>query len=91
MLEKSNTLILPSTPPKNPIIAAVLSALIPGLGQVYLKQVLKGLAIVGGNVVMVIASMGLANIFIWVAAVIDAYKIGNKLQKGTPVQKWEFF
>ena len=43
----STTQIQPSDPPKNPIIAAVLSfLLLGGVGQIYLGQTKKGVIII---------------------------------------------
>ena len=37
---------------KNPLIAIILSALLPGLGQIYNAQVAKGLFLIGFNMVI---------------------------------------
>lgn len=84
-------MISPSQPPKNPAVATILSCLIAGVGQMYLGQVLKGLVILLGGVVLAIITGGLAGIPIWIAAMVDAYMIGKKLESGQSVGEWEFF
>jgi len=37
---------------KNPILAIILSALLPGLGQIYNSQYLKGLFFIGFNMII---------------------------------------
>ncbi len=37
---------------KNPVIALLLSGILPGLGQIYNTQILKGLVLVGVNIVI---------------------------------------
>ena len=37
---------------KNPVIALILSALLPGLGQLYIRKFTKGFFLIGFNVVI---------------------------------------
>ncbi len=74
---------------KNAIIAAVLSFFLPGLGQVYLGQMWKGLAIFGATIFSV--EFIIVPAIIAIVATIDAYMIGNKLRAGYMVDEWEFF
>lgn len=87
----NDELIYPSPSPKSPILAALLSFLIPGLGQVYLKQTMKGLALLGGSIAAGILSVGVGGVVIWVVGIVDSYMIGKKLRDGKPVRQWEFF
>jgi len=77
--------------PKSPGTATLLSCLIPGLGQIYLGQLWKGIAIIIGQVILSIISGGVLSIPIWIAVMIDAYRIGTKLNQGKVVSEWEFF
>lgn len=81
--------ILPSG--KSASTATILSCLITGVGQMYLGQVAKGVAILLGGMVVSGVTCGFAAPVIWVVAMIDAYKIGKKLEAGQPVGEWEFF
>ena len=65
------------------VLAVILSCLIPGIGQIYLGQTLKGVLILVGT--FVTGPVG------WVIAMIDAYLIGKKLESGKSVGEWEFF
>jgi len=80
--------IMPSSPPKDPIIALVLSALLGGgAGQIYLGQTVKGIVLIVATVV----SCGILGIIAVPLGAIDAYLIAKKLQEGNPVDDWEFF
>jgi len=86
---QSTTTIQPSNPPKDPIIAAVLSAIVlGGVGQLYLGQQKKGIILIVASVVLWCVGFG------WVVQLVgayDAYVIGNKLKAGQPVGDMEFF
>ncbi len=86
---QSTTQIAPSNPPKDPIIAAVLSLLLlGGVGQMYLGQTKKGVIILVATIVL--ACVGVGALIPFVGAY-DAYVIGNKLKEGKPVGDMEFF
>lgn len=65
-------------PPKNPGVAAVLSFLWPGLGQIYNGQILKAIVFIVVQVVNVLLAFVLigflTGFIIWVWSVVDAYK-----------------
>jgi TM2 domain-containing membrane protein YozV len=85
---QSTTQIQPSNPPKDPIIAAVLSLLLGGVGQLYLGQQKKGIILIVATIVLYCVALG------WVVQLVgayDAYVIGNKLKNGQPVGDMEFF
>jgi TM2 domain-containing membrane protein YozV len=85
---QSTSQIQPSSPPKDPIIAAVLSLLLGGVGQLYLGQQKKGIILIVATVVLYCIALG------WVVQLVgayDAYVIGNKLKNGQPVGDMEFF
>jgi TM2 domain-containing membrane protein YozV len=86
---QSTTQIQPSNPPKDPIIAAVLSLfLLGGVGQLYLGQQKKGIILIVASIVLYCLALG------WVVQLLgayDAYVIGTKLKNGQPVGDMEFF
>ena len=76
--------------PKSPILAAILSFLIIGLGQVYLGLIKKGiilfvLAIVAGILTLVLVGWILW-LIIWLYAIYDAYNSANKMNMGIGVK-----
>jgi len=84
--------IQPSNPPKDPIIAAVLSALIlGGVGQLYLGQQKKGIILIVVSCVAWCLSVGTLGWIIQLIGAYDAYVIGNKLKAGQSVGDMEFF
>jgi TM2 domain-containing membrane protein YozV len=85
---QSTTQIQPASPPKDPIIAAVLSLLLGGVGQMYLGQTKKGIILIVATVVLYCLALG------WVVQLVgayDAYVIGTKLKNGQAVGDMEFF
>lgn len=82
---------IPPDTSKSPGLAVVLSLLVSGLGQMYLGQVKKGLAIlIGGMFLSAITFMVLSPV-IWIVAAVDAYHIASKLTAGRSVDEWEWF
>ena len=71
----------------NPFLALILSAVLPGLGQIYNQEQEKGWVIFGCCAVLGIAtywlsgfnalSAALALLLIWLSAIIDAYKVAK--------------
>ena len=74
----------------NPGLAAILSFLICGLGQIYLGLVKKGLilliaAIISGFLTIIL--IGWVTFFIvWIYSIYDAYKSAQKIQSGIAVE-----
>jgi len=72
------------TPPrdqKNPLIAGAFSAVLPGLGQVYNGQAVKGFA------VFILFLVGLAfllvpGLIVWFYGIYDAYRVAGKMNTG---------
>ena len=82
-------MIQPSSPPKSPVLALVLSLLLlGGAGQIYLGQVTKGIVLIVATLLLSCIGIG---IIVWIVGIIDAYMIGQKLERGEPVEEWEFF
>jgi len=90
-----STMVSPSG--KSPLAAALLSFfLFGGIGQIYLGQTTKGLAILGAYFVSacLLSFIGVGFILALLIAVVgavDAYQIGMRLQNGESVAAWKFF
>lgn len=85
-------LILPSNPPKDPLLMGILSGcLIAGLGQMVLGQVTKGVMILIGSMVVAVLTAGISIFVTWPLGGIDAYLIAKKLKNGQSVGEWECF
>lgn len=70
----------------NPALAAILSAFLPGVGQMMAGQGVKG-AILLVVFFLTCGFLGLMNI----VCAIDAYLIADKKNSGKPVGDWDFF
>jgi TM2 domain-containing membrane protein YozV len=87
---QSTTTIQPANPPKDPIIAALLSLILAGgAGQIYLGQQKKGIILIVAAVVLYCA-FGLGALINLVGAY-DAYVLATKLKAGKPIGDMEFF
>jgi len=72
---------------ENPFTALALSAIVPGLGQIYNQEVKKGLVIFGSCLSLGLLtywisglnkfSTALALILVWISAMTDAYKVAT--------------
>lgn len=86
----SQDLVMPSDPPRDPTLMGILSAVVPGLGQMIMGQTVKG-------IVLCVLAVGLGlttclgGFVVGIVSIIDAYQIGVKLRSGQPVRQWEFF
>lgn len=71
--------------------ALVLSLLVIGVGQMYNRQVVKGVVFL----LLALASVPFTFFLLWlpiaILSSIDAYSIGKKLQQGRRVGQWESF
>ena len=83
--------IQPSDPPKNAILAAILSLLLlGGVGQIYLGQQKKGIIlIVAWVITWFIPCVG--PIIVAVVGAIDAYVLADKLAKGESIGDMQWF
>ncbi|MCK6626104.1 MAG: NINE protein [Anaerolineae bacterium] len=82
--------IQPSDPPKNPVVAAVLSfLLLGGVGQIYLGQQKKGIILIIATLVLY-CFFGIG-VILNILGTIDAYMLADKLQKGQPIGDMEWF
>jgi len=89
--------IFPSNPPKDPVLICVLSVLLPGLGQIILGQVGKGVMLVVSLLALFPIGFITCGVgwflypVVWLVAAVDAPLIASKLKQGKAVQPWEFF
>ena len=82
-------LVMPSNPPKDPVLAAFLSFMLAGGGgQIYIGQVKKGVGIIIVSLVLSCVGIGLIT---WLLGVVDAYVIANRLKSGVPVGEMQMF
>jgi TM2 domain-containing membrane protein YozV len=73
--------------PRSPYAALVLSAIFPGLGQIYNKQTAKGFVVMGSCVGLALLmywqsglnkiTFILALLLLWASAITDAYKVAR--------------
>jgi len=85
----STETIQPSDPPKNAILAAILSLILfGGVGQLYLGQNKKGIILIVGTIVLSCVGVGFLIPFL---GAIDAYMIADKLTKGESVGDMQWF
>ena len=75
-----------------PVIALLLSLIFfVCAGQFYNKQVTKGLALLVASVVLAVFTAGLSMLITYPMAIIDAYLIGQRLNRGEVVGEWQWF
>lgn len=87
----SSNRIMPSNPPRSPVLALIFSLFVIGVGQIYLGQVVKGITLIFASIVLSTITFGVAWFVIGIISCVDAYKIGRKLESGKSVDQWEFF
>jgi len=84
--------LVPASQPKSPGLAALLSFLLVGMGQVYLGQEEKGLCMLGVVLLLIMnAVLGPLGIVILLFNVLDAFLLGRKVKEGRQIGKWQFF
>lgn len=62
---------------KTPWVAAVLSCVITGAGQLYNNDWKKGVAMFAGAVLGLMFTAGVATIGVWIWSMIDAYQVAS--------------
>lgn len=78
--------------PKSPGLAALLSFLMVGMGQIYLGQVEKGLCMLGVVLLLIMnATLGPLGVVILFLNVLDAFLLGRRVKAGQRVRRWQFF
>lgn len=85
-----------------PWVAALLSFLIPGIGQIYNQQTTKGAVfiavyLIGWTVTYILMYVCVGFLLVpimvgfWIVAIIDAAMIGQKIVNGQQIGEWEIF
>ena len=76
----------PTVGEKNPVLAAILSLLIVGLGQIYNGQIGKGIVLIICYVISIVLCTILIGIpllvILWIYGIYDAYNTANKINAG---------
>jgi len=71
----------PRLPRKSPVISAILSLLIAGLGQIYLGRFWRGAGWFVVGIILGIASGGILAIFVWIGAAVDSYFLAKNYNR----------
>lgn len=81
-----------ATNTKSPVLAALLSFLMVGMGQVYIGQVEKGLTMLGVVLLLIVTVvLGPLGLLILLFNVVDAFVLARIVNQGRPIRKWQFF
>lgn len=75
----------------SPTVAAVLSVLLVGLGQMINGQLIKGLLMLICAIIIGSITGGVGAVVAWIISGIDAYKCAEKLNNGESIGKFSFF
>lgn len=84
-------LVTPDKCRVSPGVAAVMSALLIGLGQMLNGQLVKGVIILTLGMIISALTGGAAVPGIWVLSSIDAYQCAKKLYRGESIGRFSFF
>jgi hypothetical protein len=85
-------IVLPTQPPKDPILILVLNLLVCGcVGYFIMGQKMKGIVAAIAWVVGIPFTCGILSGLVGVFAAIDGYLQAQQLQQGHPVAQWTFF
>ena len=76
---------------KSPGLAAILSFLLPGLGQIICHQDNKGVFLLGISLLGHWLTAGLSSLLLCPAMSWDAWLIAKKINGNSNVGRWEFF
>lgn len=73
----------------NPFVAAVLSAVFPGLGQIYNRELEKGIAIIVASFLAALSALVLIGFLlfplVWLYAIYDAYTVADRRRRPADV------
>jgi hypothetical protein len=67
---------------KSPVLAAILSIVVVGLGQIYLGLWIRGIVLFIGAIVVAIFTAGTFIFFPMFIAAVDAYQCARRLNSG---------
>lgn len=73
------------------VTAMLMTLLIVGAGQWYNKQIIKGVVLLVVSMALLVITGCLAVFVIYPVAMIDAYQVGARLNRGEPVGQWQWF
>jgi TM2 domain-containing membrane protein YozV len=73
------------------MLSAVLSFLLPGVGQIYCGQDNKGVFLIGFSLLGLWSTNGMTCLFLCPLLAWDAFLIATKINRGLAAQRWEFF
>ncbi len=74
------------------VVAVILTLLcLVGAGQMYNKQVIKGVVVLMSAIALAVITVGFSIIFTFPLAAIDAGMIASRLNKGEVVGEWQWF
>jgi len=90
LFKNSDDLIFPLSTKKKKS-GVLISFFLPGIGELYLGQTIKGVVLFVSFIFLSTISFGLLGLIVWVLSMIDTYKLQSKLLNGMPIQQWEFF
>lgn len=76
--------------PMEPALACLLSLVLPGVGQMVCGQVVKGIVMLIGTVVLLALCIW-PGFIAWCIIAFDAFQIAQKLKSGRRVGDWECF
>lgn len=83
---------IPIIQPPLPTLAALLSFLLVGMGQIYLGQVEKGLCLLATILLLIVGGVPTPiAIAMFLLNVLDAFLLAQRLTKGRLIGKWQFF
>src|ERR1700691_5723252 len=75
----------------SPVLAAVLSFLLPGLGQILCHQDNKGIFLLGMSLLGHWLTGGLSSLLLCPAMSLDAFLTAREINKNASAGRWEFF
>src|ERR1700689_5831823 len=78
-------------PHKSPGFIAVLSFLLPGIGQIICRQDNKGVFLLGMSLLGHWLTAGLSSLLLCPAMSLDAWLIARKINRHSTPGRWEFF
>lgn len=88
---RENKFVYPDKRKTSPVVATILSILLVGLGQMINGQLIKGLLMLLGGIVLGAITGGVVSVVVWIISGIDAYMCANKLKQGKPIGRFSFF
>src|SRR3954452_11526944 len=84
-------IVYPQQPPKDPVLIAVLNALVAGcVGYFMIGQKMKGIVAVIAWIVGAIFTCGTVSLLVSIVVGIDGYLQAMQLKAGVPVAQWTF-